>query len=221
MGRSSIVSHMARDPRESARPRSARRRVREPKLIKVRLTDEGKDVETLWAADLGPAPGEPEGTRQVRLVNVPFLHAKPTWGDVILVQPAEDGFPTWDSEGTPWSRIGERILEDGGRYAMIVDYTPEDSSDRGVAAAFEALDRACDLGRADLSKADIVCEGCYGATTDEPGRAYLAVKDDLTPAAVMKRLRGASLPCEVLQIHPNPEKPRRTRSRAKKKGRRS
>ena len=51
------------------------------KAIKVCLTNRGEDQETPWAHDLGPAPG-PKGSRKVRLVNVPFLHAKPTWGDV-------------------------------------------------------------------------------------------------------------------------------------------
>jgi hypothetical protein len=50
-----------------------------PKPIKVRLTNQGKDTETPWAQDLGPAPG-PSGSRKVRLINVPFMHAKPKIG---------------------------------------------------------------------------------------------------------------------------------------------
>src|SRR5450432_1792453 len=75
------------------------------KAIKVCLTNRGEDQETPWAHDLGPAPG-PKGSRKVRLVNVPFLHAKPTWGDVIVVSPVEDGFPTWDRDGVPWTKVG-------------------------------------------------------------------------------------------------------------------
>src|SRR5205085_12393659 len=58
-----------------------------PKTIKVCLTNRGEDSETPWAHDLGAAPGG----RKVRLVNVPFLHAKPTWGDVIVVAPNSEG----------------------------------------------------------------------------------------------------------------------------------
>src|SRR3954465_9971143 len=94
----------------------------EPKLIKVCLTNKGEDTETPWAHDLGPA--QPAGSRKVKLVNVPFMHAKPTWGDTIVVSPVADGFPTWDRGGAPWKQITSRIVEDGGRWAMIVDYQP-------------------------------------------------------------------------------------------------
>ena len=60
------------------------------KLVKVRLHNQGEDVETLWAEGLGPA-GEGLPARRVRLGNVPFLHAKPTYEDVIDVQhPVDD-----------------------------------------------------------------------------------------------------------------------------------
>ena len=54
------------------------------KLIKVRLHANGEDAETPWAEDCGPAPG-PVGAHYARLGNVPFLHAKPTYGDVVVV----------------------------------------------------------------------------------------------------------------------------------------
>jgi hypothetical protein len=71
--------------------------------LKVCLTNRGKDTETPWADDLGPAPSPPapRGSRLVRLVNVPFLHAKPTWGDIIVVVPT-DGPPVWDRDGLPF-----------------------------------------------------------------------------------------------------------------------
>jgi hypothetical protein len=168
----------------------------EPELIKVRLTDRGEDSETPWAHDLGPAPGPP-GSRKVRLANVPFMHAKPTWGDVIIVTPVEDDFPVWDRGGVPWDQIATRIAEDGGRWAMIVDYAAHPGSED----AFRALAQAC-------AEIEIVCEGAWGPREDKPGRAYLAVKHEVDDAAVMKRLRGANLPCELIQIHPEPaEKP--------------
>lgn len=163
-----------------------------PKVIKVSLTNEGRDTETPWAHDLGPAPG-PKGSRKVRLINVPFLHAKPTWGDVIVVSPVEDSFPTWDRDGVPWAQIGSRIAEDGGRWAMIVDYAPHPD----VKDAFGELAVAC-------AEHDVVCEGAFGPRDNRPGRAYLAVKNELTDITLMTSLRNAELPCELVQIHPPP-----------------
>ncbi len=170
------------------------------KPIKVCLTNQGADTETPWAEDLGPAPG-PRGARRVRLINVPFMHAKPTWGDVIVVTPVKDGFPTWDRDGTPWSKIETRIAEDGGRWAMIVDYAPHPDTKN----AFDAFARAC-------AEHDVVCEGAWGPRDGKPGRAYLALANELTDAALMSTLRAASLPCELIQIHPAPApKPKATK----------
>jgi len=164
-----------------------------PKQLKVCLTNRGEDTETPWALDLGPAPG-PSGARTVRLINVPFMHAKPTWGDSIVVTPVEDGFPTWDRNGIPWSQITTRLAEDGGRWAMIVDYAPHpDAKD-----AFGDLARAC-------AEHDVVCEGAWGPRRGEPGRAYFAVSAELSDADLMKALRAADLPCELIQIHPEPQ----------------
>src|SRR5437870_1595460 len=113
------------------------------KLIKVCLTNRGEDTETPWAEDLGPAQG-PTGSRKVRLVNVPFLHAKPTWGDTIIVSPAADAVPTWDRENVAWKDIGGKILHDGGRWTMIVDYRPPIGDSEG-AKAHAALTKTCDL----------------------------------------------------------------------------
>jgi hypothetical protein len=154
--------------------------------IKVQLCNGGEDIETPWAEDLGAA----DGGRRVRLINVPFLHAKPTWGDEIIVVAQEDGFPVWDRDGVPWKKIGSRIAKDGGRWAMIVDYRPD---------GFRELATAC-------KAADIICEGAWGPRDGEPGRAYLAVPNALDDVAVMARLRAAKLPCELIQIHPEPPK---------------
>lgn len=160
------------------------------KLIKVCLTNGGEDTETPWAYDLGPVDG---GGRKVKLANVPFMHAKPTWGDTIVVKPVEDGFPTWDRKGVAWSKIESRILIDGGHWAMIVDYEPHpDGKD-----AFKALAKAC-------AEHDIVCEGAWGPRQGKPGRTYLAVPAKLSDAQVMKTLRDEELPCELIQVHPKP-----------------
>jgi hypothetical protein len=174
------------------------------KPIKVCLTNRGKDVETPWATDLGPAPG-PSGSRKVRLVNVPFLHAKPTWGDVIIVSPVEDGHLTWDRAGVAFDKIPTRILEDSGRWAMILDYAPHPDAQN----PFQAIAHAC-------AEHDIVCEGAWGPRDGDPGRAYLAVKADMTDVDVMTRLRAGSLPVELIQIHPSPPKKPARKAAAKK-----
>jgi hypothetical protein len=132
------------------------------------------------------------------------MHAKPTWGDTIVVAATEDGFPTWDRDGVPWSKIGTRILEDGGFWAMIVDYAPHpDAGD-----AWGALVRAC----ADHS---VICEGAWGPADDRPGRVYLAVPQATSDADVMSALREAELPCELIQIHPAPSKPKKAAPKKK------
>ncbi|MFN0249945.1 MAG: hypothetical protein ACKV2T_23885 [Kofleriaceae bacterium] len=172
----------------------------DPNLIKVCLTNKGEDTETPWAADLGPAGSD--GSRKVKLVNVPFMHAKPTWGDTIVVRPARnDGHPTWDRDGVPWKQIATKIVEDGGRWAMIIDYLPATSAEE----AFAALGRACD-------DAKIVCEGAWGPRDHDPGRVYLAVQKELTAEHVMGILVGASLPMELIQIHPEPKKKQRAQT---------
>lgn len=171
----------------------------EPKLIKVRLTNQGEDIETPWAHDLGPAPNAAAGARTVKLVNVPFMHAKPTWGDTIVVTPAADAFPTWDRGGVKWNEISSRIVEDGGRWAMILDYRPHD--DVTAADAFSALARVCDVER-------IVCEGAWAPRDADPGRAYLAVPKDTVVGAVIDRLDGAGLPMHIILVHPELKRPR-------------
>ena len=162
------------------------------KAIKVCLTNRGDDIETPWAHDLGPAPG-PKGSRKVRLVNVPFMHAKPTWGDVVVVSPVKDGFPTWDRSGVAWSHIGTRLVEDGGRWAMILDY----ESDADAEECFDAIAHAC-------AELDVVCEGAWAPSKTRAGRVYLAVKTGTTDKAVMNHLGRAELPCALCQIHPAP-----------------
>src|SRR5438477_1813682 len=93
-------------------------------LIKIKLTNRGADEETPWAEDLGAAESHglhaPPGSRVVRLANVPYLHAKPTHGDVVLVSPNATGELAWDRDGLPWTQIPSRIHHDGGRWAMIL-----------------------------------------------------------------------------------------------------
>lgn len=164
-------------------------------LIKICLVNRGEDSETPWAEDLGPAPGPP-GSRKVKLVNVPFLHAKPTWGDTIVVSPVEDGLLTWDRAGVPWKDIGKRLVHDGGRWAMIIDYRGAAGDDSGD-AAYDAIASAC-------RELDVICEGAWAPEDGELGRAYLAVPTELTTLLVMTALHSVAVGCHLVQVHPAP-----------------
>lgn len=171
--------------------------------IKVLLVNDGDDVETPWAVDLGPAENAPPGSRRVRLINVPFLHAKPTWGDVIVVSPIEGQQLTWDGDGVAYSEIDTRIEEDGGRYAVIIGYMPHAGTSTND--AFKAICGVFERRGGDLSEADAVCEGATLPNQERPGRVYLAAKYDLSPETVMQRLRAANLPCDLTLFHPSDE----------------
>jgi hypothetical protein len=160
-------------------------------MIKVQLQDKGSDVETPWAEDLGPAGVD--GARRVRLANVPFLHAKPTYEDVIVVTPNPDGFLTWDADGVAWEQILTRIDEDAGRWVMIVDYTPTVHSD--AQAVFSALDVAAE-------EIDVCVEGCSGPREGKPGRAYLAVPAGMTAETVMAHLAEQRRLAALTLVHP-------------------
>lgn len=163
------------------------------KLIKVRLTDRGEDTETPWAEDLGPAPSSPSA-RRARLVNVPFFHAKPTYGDVIVVEPdPDDGVLTWDSGGVDFDDIDSRIDEDGGRYALIVDYALHEGADVNI--EFATLCRAA-------RSADVMPEGAWPPKDDQPGRLYLAAPDAMAPHDVVELLRESGAACELTLEHP-------------------
>ncbi len=159
--------------------------------VKILLHASGEDPETPWALDLGPAPGK-RGARLVRLVNVPFLHAKPTFGDEIVVAPGPDGWLAWDRGDADPDR-GEGIARDGGRYALIIDYLPPAGAD--VPAVFTAI---CEAAR----RLDVVPEGCFGPRADKPGRAYFAAPNAVTPLALMTAVTGAVDDCVFTLIHP-------------------
>jgi hypothetical protein len=164
------------------------------KLVKVCLHSEGEDVETPSAEDRGPAKGR-RGSRRVRIGNVPFLHAKPTYEDVIQVEPDDDygGKLTWDCRGASLEEICARLTEDSGRWAMILDYQPPDGTTSQ--AAFTALDMAGE-------RVEIAVEGCYGPDSSRPGRAYLAVPGAMTIDAVIMTLLAANLPMKLTLVHP-------------------
>ena len=151
------------------------------KLVKVRLHNQGEDVETAWAED-SVSVDQSSPTRRVRLGNVPFLHAKPTYGDVIEVRPDEaDGMLDWDRERLAFEHVGRRIHADGGRWAMIIDYEAV-PPERDANGAFKALDIAAE-------NADIAVEGAFVAKDGRGGRAYLAVPRSKSVSDVLASAR--------------------------------
>lgn len=160
------------------------------RLLKIRLHNQGEDPETLWAEDLGAAILH-SAARYVRIVNIPVLHAKPTYGDVIEVLPDGDGMPEWDRCGVDFWEIGTRILEDGGRWVAIIAYWPSRRSS-DLNSTFQALDTA---GAA----RDIVIEGVVARKNR--GYAYLAVPNSMSAADLVAWLRSqrASVRFELLR----------------------
>jgi hypothetical protein len=163
------------------------------KLVKVRLHNRGEDAETAWAEDLGPVEASAT-SRLVRLGNVLFLHAKPTYGDVIEARLDPDGMLDWDSEGVAFEQIGTRIYEDDGRWALIIDYRPTPPAE-DLGATFKALDTAGE-------KADIAVEGCSVQKDGRSGRAYLAAPGSMDVADVLAWLRSPKVGLRFDLIHP-------------------
>lgn len=141
------------------------------KLLKIRLHDQGEDPETVWAEDLGPALLHPTA-RYVRIGNIPMLHAKPTYGDVIEVLTHGDGMPEWDRQGVDFGEIGTRILDDGGRWVAIIDYWPGRPKSN-LQSTFKKLDVAA-------AAQDIAIEGAFASK--RRGCAYLAVPNSMSEA---------------------------------------
>ena len=164
------------------------------RLVKVRLHNRGEDVETPWAEDLGPLEGAQSG-RLVRIGNVPFLHAKPTYGDVIAVVPdPSDGVLEWDAAGVAFEDIGTRIAQDDGRWVAIIDYWPR-LPDEDLEPVFKALDIAGE-------KIDVVVEGAFARHNGRTARAYLAVPRPMTLQEVLDWLRSDVNEIEFTLVHP-------------------
>ncbi|MDO9280546.1 MAG: hypothetical protein Q7U06_01460 [Pseudomonadota bacterium] len=156
--------------------------------IRILLHDNGEDVETMWAVPVESPPGR----TFVRLDNVPFLHARPTYGDTLEVaeDEAQPGWLSWNRAGCPFEEIPERLVVDGGRYAVIVDYTCDDL------ARFAALTRWA------RESADLHGEGAYSPDDSRPGRLYLAVPYATAPDAVMAILGANPHGFSFVLVHP-------------------
>ena len=164
------------------------------RLVKVRLHNRGEDVETPWAEDLGPLEGAQSG-RLVRVGNVPFLHAKPTYGDVIaVVADPSDGVLEWDAAGIAFKDIGTRIAHDDGRWVAIIDYSPRPPG-KDLDPVFKALDIAGE-------KIDVAVEGAFVRHDARTARAYLAVPGSMTLQDVLDWLRSDVNELEFTLVHP-------------------
>lgn len=158
------------------------------RLLKIRLHNQGEDPETVWAEDLGAALLHP-AARYVRIGNIPLLHAKPTYGDVIEVRTDSDGMLEWDRHGVEFREIGTRILEDGGRWVAIIDYWPS-RPNADLQSTFEELDAAC-------AARDVAIEGAFARKNR--GCAFLAVPSSMSRADLAAWLHSlrASLRCAL------------------------
>jgi hypothetical protein len=157
-------------------------------LVKLFLHQDYDDVGSVWAIVVGKARG---GTL-VRLDNVPFAHAKPTYGDVVLAKrDLELEVPY------AWNAAGMHLHDDGGRYAAIVDYH---------AARSESFKRLCVWLR---KTHGVMTEGCYGPREDKPGRLYLAVPKKLKMPALMREADARFASMKLTQIHPPVRQPSR------------
>jgi hypothetical protein len=156
--------------------------------IKILLHDNGADVETPWALPVSSPPDR----ILVRLDNVPFLHAKPTYGDVIEVRQAADqpGLLSWNAAGRSYDEICAALVEDGGRYAVIVDYRCDDVSRFGAMTAWAKRE------------GDLECEGSSGPRDGVPGRLYIAARYAIGTDAIMRFLGGNSLGFRFELVHP-------------------
>ncbi|MDP2304768.1 MAG: hypothetical protein Q8P18_01915 [Pseudomonadota bacterium] len=74
---------------------------------RILLHDNGEDVETLWGIPVESPPGR----TFVRLDNVPFLHAKPTFDEVVEVaeDEAHPGFLACTAPASDWCTPFERV----------------------------------------------------------------------------------------------------------------
>jgi hypothetical protein len=150
-------------------------------LVKLFLHKNHSDVESVW----GEKVGKVRGGTLVRLDNVPFLHAKPTYGDVVVAKrdkELEVDFAFNIPHGT--------VHADGGRHAAIVDYT------MAKGASFARLSKWLH------AKLDVVPEGCFGPDGKEPGRLYLAIPEVLKTEDVVGRMAEHFPKFRFVQIHP-------------------
>jgi hypothetical protein len=147
-----------------------RRAVERFLVVKVVLHDRGDRVESARCQPVGFE----EGRALFRVDSVPFLHAKPTYDDVIVAR----GDDTYAGNWT-WNGAAGRIHKDGGRYALLVEYHASAEAD---------FQRLTQLLRRDH---DIVVEIGYPPQGKKPGRLYLAAPRRMGTSEVLRALGSA------------------------------
>lgn len=110
----------------------------------------------------------------------------------------EYGRLAWDSQGVPFSEIGTRIHQDGGPWAMIIDYRLRSDTSDDLQVAFRRLDLA---GEA----ANVMVEGAFVRKDKLGGRTYLAVPAHFDVPTALRILDDAQLPLELTLVHPTDE----------------
>lgn len=175
-------------------------RMPEETFEKVFLHDRHGDVESCWCEPAGVL----QGRQLLRLVNVPFAHAKPTYDDVIAVDhdPEFEGHWAWDRNGVPFSKVSTLIHEDGGRTAAIVDYRMSPGGNFG------------EIVRWLRTAHDVVAEGCFGPRWRVPGRVYLAVPVALDLDDLLAAMRVQFRAFSFIRVHPPRPKKKATKGRA-------
>ncbi|MBI3267623.1 MAG: hypothetical protein HYZ53_01270 [Planctomycetes bacterium] len=138
------------------------------------------------------SPAVPPHDHLYRLVNVPFLHAKPTWGDVSRADPDPryEHRPAWDAANRGYDQIRASLWKDGGRYAIILDYRTDHRAD------YRELNSWLE------KKHDIIAEGQYGPNGDRLGRLYLAVPSLFQVEGVLALLASAPAGYRFTLVHP-------------------
>jgi hypothetical protein len=147
-----------------------RRAVERFLVVKVVLHDRGDRVETARCQPVGFE----DGRALFRVDSIPFLHAKPTYDDVIVAR----GDDTYAGNWT-WNGAAGRIHKDGGRYALLVEYH---------AAAEADFPRLTQLLRRDH---DIVVEIGYPPHGKKAGRLYIAAPRRMGTSEVLRALGSA------------------------------
>jgi hypothetical protein len=148
------LATMAAKKTKKSRVPASKARAAPRERVRVFFHKRGEDPESAWCTPLA-AKGH------YRLDNILFFHARPIYDDVVQAAESErfDGQLTF-----------QRIVREGGRFAMIVDYASAEQ--RGP------------LGALLQEKFDVVSEGAFGPANGKPGRLYLAVPRRFTARTV-------------------------------------
>ena len=156
--------------------------------VKLFLHENYDDVESVWGTTCGRARG---GTL-VRIDNIPYVHSKPTFGDVVVAKrDRELDVPYAWNVGQNGKSISEkkiiaRLHEDAGRYAGIVEYAAKKKG-----ASFARLTKWL------RKEHDVVSEGAW------EGTLYLAIPKKLRMKDLMRATRARFADAfRFKQVHP-------------------